>query len=74
MQLLKRWADRSLAAENERLTERIAELDSRVRLQSLELDELTAVVARNIKRVEAETAAASQVIGGVEHHARNLSL
>lgn len=65
--LAKRWADASLVRANERLSSQNEELESRLRLQQLEIDELAAVVARNLKRVEAETATAARRIAECEN-------
>lgn len=72
-----RWishrADSELRRENERLAadvarlrEELAAAKSTIRIQSHELDELAAVIARNLRRVEAETAAAARGIATIE--------
>lgn len=77
MRFLSRWlarrAEGAAKSENERLTNAVARLTeelaaekSRAKIQQLEIDELAAVVARNIKRVEAETAAAARQIANAE--------
>ena len=63
---LKQWADGLLQKENERLAEKSEELESRLRIQQLEIDELAAVITRNQRRVEAETAIASRRIADAE--------
>lgn len=67
--LLRRWADSRLSCELDRLRdenrtarEHIQVLESKLRIAECELKELAAVIARNIKRVEAETAAAAAKI------------
>ena len=78
MRLLTRWlarrADATIQRENERLgnavaplTDELAAEKSRTKIQQLEIDSLAAVVARYIKRVEAETAAAARQIVDAEH-------
>jgi Tfp pilus assembly protein FimV len=75
--LFTRWlrcrADDVLRRENERLAAVAADLRSEldkaqrtIKVQEAELAELAAVVARNIKRVEAETAAAARQIADSE--------
>lgn len=68
---LSRWADRSLALsvhrqqeEIDRLTIKLKQAESQLQIQQLEIDQLSAVVVRNTKRVEAETAAAVREIAG----------
>lgn len=74
---LSRWRDRraddALRRDNERLSTALAELQHEhdkakrtIRVQEVELQALSAVVARNIKRVEAETAAAARHIVDAE--------
>jgi hypothetical protein len=70
---LRRRADDLLRRENERLAAALAEsrleLDKLQRInkaQEAELTTLAAVIARNIKRVEAETAAAARQIVNAE--------
>jgi hypothetical protein len=60
--MLKRWADSSLRKENERLSVKLQEAEVKIRLLSLEVDGLTGVVARDHKRVEAETSVAAKTI------------
>jgi hypothetical protein len=60
--ILRRWADAGLLAENARLNQKILALESQHCIAELELKELAAVIARNIRRVEAETAAAARQI------------
>jgi hypothetical protein len=64
--ILKRWADSTLLKENERLSVQLQEAEVKIRLLMLEVDGLTSVVARNHKRVEAETAVSARVIAQVE--------
>ena len=59
---LRRWADRRLIAENTRLAEHVARLESTIRIQQAEIDQLAAVIARDRKRIEAETAIAAHNI------------
>jgi uncharacterized coiled-coil protein SlyX len=64
--LLRRWADAAMTKTCDRLQARVAELESRLRIQQLELDELAAVITRNLKRVDAETAIAARRIADAE--------
>lgn len=64
--ILKRWADGALRKENGRLSVRLQESELKVRLLTLEVDGLAQVVARDRKRVEAETAVSARVIAQVE--------
>jgi hypothetical protein len=64
--LARRWADGTLRRDNERTAIKCDELESRLRIQQLELDELAAVVQRNLKRVESETAIHSRRIADCE--------
>lgn len=79
--LTSRWlanrADAILKRENERLTNLAARLTdelaierSKVKIQEQELGLLAAVLARDVKRVEAETAAATQKIASAEYAPR----
>ncbi len=54
--LFSRLGDATQRAEVDRLTKRLAEAESTIQLQHLQIEGLTAVVARDRKRVEAETA------------------
>lgn len=76
--LLTRWlarrADAALQRENERLsnsvirlTEELSAEKSRTKIQQHELDLLAAVLVRDLRRVEAETAAAARTIANAEH-------
>ena len=60
--ILKRWADVALRKENGRLSVRLQESELKVRLLTLEVDGLAQVVARDRKRVEAETAISAREI------------
>ncbi len=71
--LFKSWGDAALLAESERLAAEVALLREDLekakaasRVKDCENAELAAVVARNIKRVEAETAAAAKAIANAE--------
>lgn len=55
---LKGRADSKLQDENRQLRERLDIAESKIRVMQAELDEMAAVIVRNIKRVERETAAA----------------
>lgn len=70
---IRRWADANLSRETDRLNNQVAQLKeelaaerSRVRIQERELELLAAVLARDVKRVEAETAAAAKAIADAE--------
>jgi len=74
---LQRRADASLKRENERLTNLSARLTeelaierSKNRIQEQELALLAAVLARDVKRIESETAAAAQRIASAEREPR----
>lgn len=54
--LFRRWVDAAMEADNGRLRARVAELESRLEIQRLEIELLTAVHARNMARIHAETA------------------
>jgi hypothetical protein len=71
--LFKRWGDAALLARAERDKEALASLREELdkeraagRVKDSEISELAAVIARNIKRVEAETAAAAKAIASAE--------
>lgn len=64
--ILRKWADAAVTRDNTRLRDRVAELESRLKIQQLELDELAAVIVRNQKRVDAETAIAARRIADAE--------
>jgi len=53
---LRRFADAAVSHENRRIAAKNAELQSQLSIRQLELNELLAVVARNLRRVEAEDA------------------
>jgi hypothetical protein len=63
---LTRWADSRLTRETERLQTRVAELESRLKLADMEMATLAAINARDLKRVQAETAIASRKIADAE--------
>lgn len=72
--LLCRFADAAMVKEADRLRADLkavqADLDeatSKLRIQQVEIDELSAVCARNITRVKAETSAAARRIAEDEH-------
>lgn len=69
MSLLNKWADaelrddvRRLRDEASRLREQLDKAESKIRVMQAEIDCLASVVARNSKRIEAETAAAAAQI------------
>lgn len=64
MSLMNKWADaelrddvRRLKDEANRLREELEKAQSKIRVMQAEIDCMAAVIARNIKRVEAETSA-----------------
>ena len=63
---IHRLADSATQNELANLRDKLKEAESTIRLQALEIDELTAVIARNRKRVEAETAIAARQIADSE--------
>lgn len=64
--LIRKLAEAATQYENARLRARNTELESRLKIQQLELDELAHVVARNLARVKSETAIASHKIAIAE--------
>ncbi len=64
--LFRKWADSGTQYENARLRARNAELESKLKIQQLELDELSHVITRNLARVKAETAIAGRKIADAE--------
>lgn len=64
--LFYRWAELATQHENERLRSELEATRAKLEICELQVTELSAVVARNVSRVRAETAAAAQVIAGAE--------
>jgi len=66
---LRRWAESQTAKDVTRLQARVTELESRLKLAELEMATLAAINARDLKRVQAETATAARRIADAEGRA-----